>query len=75
MVIENYTRESGVRGLERILAKLIRSVAKNIVLKENYDKTLNEEKITKILGPKNLIKKNTKIIIILVFFFIKFFWT
>ena len=57
MVIENYTRESGVRGLERILAKLIRSVAKNIVLKENYDKTLNEEKITKILGPKKFNKE------------------
>ncbi|MBG40218.1 MAG: endopeptidase La [Flavobacteriales bacterium] len=57
MVIENYTRESGVRGLERILAKLIRSVAKNIVLKEKYDKTLNEEKITKILGPKKFNKE------------------
>ena len=57
MVIENYTRESGVRSLERVLAKLIRNIAKSIVLDEKYDKILNEQKITNVLGPKKYIKE------------------
>ena len=57
MVIENYTRESGVRGLEKILAKLVRNTAKNIVLKKKFDKNLSEEKIIKILGPKKFLKE------------------
>ena len=57
MVIENYTRESGVRSLERVLAKLIRNIAKSIVLNEKYDKILNDQKITNVLGPKKYIKE------------------
>jgi len=57
MLIENYTRESGVRGLEKKLAQLVRNTAKNIVLKNKFDKTLNEEKIIKILGPKKFLKE------------------
>ena len=57
MIIENYTRESGVRGLEKVLAKLIRNTAKNVVLKNNFNKTLSEDSIIKILGPKKILKE------------------
>ena len=57
MIIENYTRESGVRGLEKVLAKLIRNTAKNVVLKNKFNKTLSEDSIIKILGPKKILKE------------------
>ena len=50
-VIEGYTRESGVRGLERTLAKIIRNTAKHVALKEKYNKELKQKEIIKILGP------------------------
>ncbi len=49
-VIEGYTRESGVRGLERTLAKIIRNTAKHVALKEKYNKELKQKEIIKILG-------------------------
>ena len=50
-VIEEYTGESGVRGLENKLAALIRNRAKEIALEEKYDPTITEAQIAKILGP------------------------
>ena len=43
-IIEDYTAESGVRGLEKQIAKLLRKIAKEYV--ENIDKGINTEKIT-----------------------------
>ena len=61
-IIDGYTRESGVRGLERQLAKLIRFVAKSIVMKENYNIKVNVKDLNKILGPikvdRDLYEKN-----------------
>src|SRR5690606_36270948 len=42
-VIESYTRESGVRGLERKIGTLVRHVAKSIAMEETYEKTITEE--------------------------------
>lgn len=50
-VIEGYTRESGVRGLEKQLAKIVRYVAKNIVMEEDYNVKITNADIEKILGP------------------------
>lgn len=50
-VIVEYTGESGVRGLEKKLAKLIRNRAKEIAMDEKYSEKVTEEQLVKILGP------------------------
>ncbi|WP_185860459.1 endopeptidase La [Blattabacterium cuenoti] len=52
-VIESYTRESGLRTLEKHIAKLARYVAKHIAMNKKYVKLLNVEKIESILGIPN----------------------
>ena len=49
-VIEGYTRESGVRGLEKQIAKIIRNIAKSIALDESFSKEINSIDLEKILG-------------------------
>lgn len=49
-VIEDYTRESGVRNLERLLGKIIRSVAKSIAMEEEYKKKVTPQTVRKVLG-------------------------
>jgi len=49
-IIEGYTRESGVRGLEKQLAKFIRNIAKSVVMEEEYNPKITQEKITEVLG-------------------------
>ncbi len=50
-VIDNYTREAGVRGLERTLATLIRKAAKRIVAGEDTAVKVNNPEVEKMLGP------------------------
>jgi len=50
-IIEGYTRESGVRNLEKQVAKVIRNIAKNIAMEEDYDVKVSNEALEKILGP------------------------
>lgn len=49
-IIEGYTRESGVRGLEKQLAKVVRNVAKHIAMEEEYDTKISKKVIEDILG-------------------------
>jgi ATP-dependent Lon protease len=49
-IINSYTRESGVRNLERKIGKLVRNVAKSVAMEEEFDKTVTEETVRKILG-------------------------
>ena len=50
-ISENYTRESGVRGLEKRLAKVVRHVARCKVTEEEYNVKINKDDLVKILGP------------------------
>ncbi|WP_027879955.1 endopeptidase La [Mesoflavibacter zeaxanthinifaciens] len=52
-IVEGYTRESGVRGLEKQIAKMVRHAAKNIAMEEEYNiKVTNEDVIDVLGGPK-----------------------
>ena len=53
-IIEGYIRESGVRGLEKQIAKVIRFAAKSIALEEEYNTTITNEDIETILGAPRL---------------------
>ena len=55
-LIEGYTRESGVRGLEKNIAKIVRNCAKNIATDVKYDPNINLEDMTTILGPSKLLR-------------------
>ncbi|MBL4752548.1 MAG: endopeptidase La [Flavobacteriales bacterium] len=50
-IVESYTRESGVRALEKKIAKVIRHVAKLITMGRKHDPKLKVETLEKILGP------------------------
>ncbi|MBN8702175.1 MAG: endopeptidase La [Bacteroidetes bacterium] len=52
-LIENYTRESGVRSLEKVIAKLVRNRAKAIATEEKFDLEYAESDLLKILGPSH----------------------
>jgi ATP-dependent Lon protease len=49
-VIVDYTRESGVRSLEKKIGSVVRGIAKNIALEEEYNPIVSKKDIEKILG-------------------------
>ncbi|NMM49631.1 endopeptidase La [Marinigracilibium pacificum] len=51
-LINGYTRESGVRNLERKVGSVIRNIAKSIALEEEYDSKITPKRIIEILGPE-----------------------
>ena len=50
-IIDFYTRESGVRGLDKVIAKIVRYVAKSIVMDQKYNINISESDLKIILGP------------------------
>lgn len=62
-LIEDYTRESGVRSLERAIGKVIRNVAKSIAMEEEYTKKITPDQVRKVLGgeifDKEMYQDNT----------------
>jgi ATP-dependent Lon protease len=55
-IITGYTRESGVRNLEKHIAKLIRNRAKNIVSKSKLNDTSDVNYLKNVLGAKKFFK-------------------
>lgn len=55
-VVENYTRESGVRGLDKTIAKLTRYAARNVAMEEEYKRKIVKDDINEILGPVRFSK-------------------
>lgn len=56
-IIENYTRESGVRGLERMIGKVIRHVAKCVAMGDQYQKRITPAIVREILGAERFDKE------------------
>jgi len=50
-VVEQYTSESGVRGLEKRIGKLVRNRAKEMALEEDYQTEISPHDLPKVLGP------------------------
>ena len=55
-IIDGYTKESGVRSLEKNIAKIVRNCAKNIATEEKYDVNIKLEDLKFILGPQKIIR-------------------
>ena len=53
-IVEGYTRESGVRGLEKQIAKTVRYAAMKIAMEEPYNIKISNEDIIEILGAPRL---------------------
>ncbi len=53
-IVEGYTRESGVRGLEKQVAKMVRHAAMKIAMEEPYESKVTNEMIIEVLGPPRL---------------------
>jgi ATP-dependent Lon protease len=56
-IIEDYTRESGVRLLEKNIAKLIRGHARLIAENLDYDKKVTKKTAARLLGPPKFQKE------------------
>lgn len=50
-LIEEYTHESGVRGLNKVVAKLVRNRARQIAMEETYEKAIKAADLKVIMGP------------------------
>ena len=58
-LIDGYTREAGVRTLERNIAAICRKVAKLIVTDEEFKSyTVRSDKLEELLGPRKYMKNN-----------------
>jgi ATP-dependent Lon protease len=49
-IVDHYTRESGVRTLEREIAKVVRAIALKVATKEEYNEQITKEEVREILG-------------------------
>ena len=57
-IIQNYTREAGVRLLEKQIAKVIRNRAKFIAMNDEYDPKVKPSDLTAILGKPHIPRES-----------------
>jgi ATP-dependent Lon protease len=55
-LIENYTRESGVRELDKTIAKVVRVMARKVATDEKFDRKLAVKDVETILGAPRYLK-------------------
>ena len=55
-LIEEYTRESGVRSLNRQVAGVMRNIAKKVAMEEQYNITVKPDDLHEMLGPPRFSK-------------------
>jgi ATP-dependent Lon protease len=51
-IITHYTRESGVRSLERKIGSVVRNIAKEVAMEETPVREITEKVVVKVLGPE-----------------------
>ncbi|MBX9850710.1 MAG: endopeptidase La [Cytophagaceae bacterium] len=56
-IIEDYTRESGVRNLERKVGNVVRRIARSVAMEEPYSKNITPKDVVKILGAEEFDKE------------------
>jgi len=49
-IVDQYTRESGVRTLDKMVSKMIRNVAKSLAMEESFDYSPGNDVVEKVLG-------------------------
>jgi ATP-dependent Lon protease len=57
-LIEDYTRESGVREMDKQIAKVVRRIARKIGFNESYNKKIGPAEILEYLGSPRFSKEN-----------------
>ncbi|TFH02506.1 MAG: endopeptidase La [Calditrichales bacterium] len=56
-IIQQFTREAGVRNLEREIASIVRGVAREIVEKKTVSKKITSKMVNKYLGPERFFSE------------------
>jgi ATP-dependent Lon protease len=59
-IVEGYTRESGVRGLEAKIAQVIRHAAKSVAMEEEYNQKVTDEDIVQVLGAPRMARDKSE---------------
>ena len=63
-IVDGYTRESGVRGLEKQIAKVVRYAAKNLAMNLEYNSNIKLDDLNEVLGSTKLdrsVYENNKV--------------
>ncbi len=59
-IVEGYTRESGVRGLEAKIAQVVRHAAKSVAMEEEYNQKVTDEDIVQVLGAPRMARDKSE---------------
>jgi ATP-dependent Lon protease len=57
-IVECFTKESGVRGLDKQIASLVRQIAKRIAMEEKYPKEIKPQHLKELLGNPKFFKEH-----------------